>query len=81
MEIVEELKFEKMEDFLSAISYGGKLFKLFEDGTFVFRGQASEKYELIPSALRPKSKNFLIRSLYKEVYMMKLNIISYKTNI
>lgn len=72
MEIVEELKFEKMEDFLSAISYGGKLFKLFEDGTFVFRGQASEKYELIPSALRPKSKKFFDKvalqgSLYDEI--------------
>lgn len=39
------------EEFLRAISYGGELYFLL-DGRYVFRGHASEKWELVPSALR-----------------------------
>jgi hypothetical protein len=45
-----------MEEFIHPISYGGELFKIFEKGQFVFRGHASDKYALIPSALRPRIK-------------------------
>ena len=56
MEIVEELQYNRMEVFLRAISYGGELYEMLEDGHFIFRGQPSDKYELLPSALRPESK-------------------------
>ena len=41
----------KSEEFLQAISFGGELYSLM-DGQYVFRGHASEKWNLIPSALR-----------------------------
>lgn len=56
MDIFEEQRFDRMEDFLKAISYRGELYKLLEKGNHIYRGQASDKYELVPSALRHKSQ-------------------------
>lgn len=39
------------EEFLHAISYGGELYKLL-NSKFVFRGHASENWQLVPTALR-----------------------------
>ena len=44
--------FYKFEDFISSISYGGELQQIFAKGNYIFRGHASEKYKLVPSALR-----------------------------
>lgn len=52
--VVQILTYYKLEDFLIDISYGHKLYELFKDGDYIFRGQSSDKYQLIPSALRPE---------------------------
>ena len=57
--IVEYNEFQNAEDFLKSISYGGDLYKLFMTGDFAFRGHASDKYKLIPSALRPETRKCL----------------------
>ena len=49
---IKRYRFEKFEDFVSSIEYNGELYPLFTQGNFIFRGHASEKYELVPSALR-----------------------------
>lgn len=43
---IEDLSYDNAEDFLQDISYGGKLYKIF-DGNFIFRGHSTEKYTLI----------------------------------
>lgn len=43
--------FDKADDFLHAICYGGELYNAFERD-FVFRGHSSDKYELLPTVLR-----------------------------
>ena len=55
--IVQYIEYPKIENFLCDISYGGSLYKLFMNGNFAFRGHASDKYKLIPTALRPESRN------------------------
>lgn len=50
--IVINKRFERLDDFIASFNYGGDLQKTFAKGNFIFRGHASEKYELIPSALR-----------------------------
>lgn len=52
--VVQILAYDRLEDFLIDISYGHKLYEVFKDGDYVFRGQSSDKYQLIPSALRPE---------------------------
>ena len=42
------------EEFLKAISYDGELYSLL-DGRYVFRGHSSEKWNLVPTALREKA--------------------------
>jgi len=59
--IIQAYRYEKMEEFIKSISYGGELYNVFEKGKFVFRGHASDKYELIPSALRPQTKEWFSR--------------------
>ena len=49
--IVKEYTFENIYTFLSAISYGGELYDIFYSG-YIFRGECSDKFKLIPSALR-----------------------------
>ncbi len=55
--VVEYEEYNNVEDFIKAISYGGNLYELFLMDNFAFRGHASDKYKLIPSALRPDSRN------------------------
>lgn len=54
--VVQYIEYPKIENFLRDISYGGRLYKLFMNGNYAFRGHASDKYKLIPAALRPKSR-------------------------
>jgi len=54
--VVQYIEYKTVAQFLTAISYGGSLYKLFENGHFAFRGHASDKYKLIPAALRPESR-------------------------
>ena len=54
--VVQYIKYPKIEGFLKDISYGGPLYKRFMNGNYAFRGHASNKYKLIPSALRPESR-------------------------
>lgn len=55
--IIQHQQFNSIDDFLKAISYGGDLYQLFQTGYFAFRGHASDKYQLIPTALRLESKD------------------------
>lgn len=48
---IEDIHFETAEEFLKSISYGGDLYKKL-DKNFIFRGHSSEKYRLVPTALR-----------------------------
>ena len=50
--IVRNKYFDRLEDFIASIGYGGELQQIFAKGSFIFRGHSSEKYELVPSALR-----------------------------
>ena len=59
--ITQTYRYEKMEEFIHSISYGGELYNVFEKGKFVFRGHTSDKYVLTPSALRPQSKEWFCR--------------------
>lgn len=54
--IVKEVSFNNIDDFIKSISFGGELYEDFTKRKFVYRGHASDKYELIPSALRPQSQ-------------------------
>lgn len=56
MGVVEEKSYDRIDNFIRDISYGGELYHLFCTGHFIFRGHSSDKYELIPSALRLKAK-------------------------
>lgn len=49
--LVEEIRYENTDSFLTDLSYGGRLYSLLNKG-FVFRGISSEEYQLLPSALR-----------------------------
>lgn len=57
--VVQYIEYTKVEDFLRDISYGGDLYKQFMHGDFAYRGHASNKYKLIPTALRPESRKRL----------------------
>ena len=57
--VVQYIEYTKVEDFLQDISYGGNLYKQFMHGDFAYRGHASNKYKLIPTALRPESRKRL----------------------
>lgn len=59
--IIQAYHYEKMDDFIHSINYGGELYNVFEKGKFVFRGHASDKYVLTPSALRPEAKDWFCR--------------------
>ena len=48
---IKNIHFKTAEQFLKSISYGGGLYNSFGN-SFVFRGQSSDKYLLLPSALR-----------------------------
>ncbi len=48
---IKDIAFANAEDFLKAISYGGDLYFL-QQRHFIFRGHESDKYKLLPTALR-----------------------------
>lgn len=48
---IKAIHFENADDFIAAISYKGELYNLF-DKHYIFRGHSTDKYELIPTALR-----------------------------
>lgn len=50
--VIRNLRYERIEEFFNAIGYKGELFNLFANGNFVFRGHASDGYNLVPTALR-----------------------------
>lgn len=53
---VKSYHFDKFEDFVSSIEYNGELYPLFTRGNVIYRGHAWDKYKLVPTALRPESK-------------------------
>lgn len=56
---VKEIKCESVEDFIKKISYKGELYGLVK-GKYIYRGESSDEYELIPSALRKQNHNSLV---------------------
>ncbi len=50
---IQDIAFDNAESFLKAISYGGELYYL-QKGNYIFRGHESDRYKLIPTALREK---------------------------
>lgn len=53
IEFITEFTFEDPDVFLNSIVYGGKLYEHFiNTGAYIFRGQESAHYKLIPSVLR-----------------------------
>jgi hypothetical protein len=54
--IIKEIHYENSNSLFDAISYNGNLHEMTNEG-FVFRGHASESYQLIPRALRRNEKD------------------------
>lgn len=48
---IKTIHYENADDFIKAISYKGKLYELF-DKHYIFRGHSTDKYKLLPTALR-----------------------------
>lgn len=48
---IKDIHYQTADAFLKSISYGGELYNVF-DHKFIFRGHASDKYELTPYLLR-----------------------------
>lgn len=48
---IEDLSYDNAEEFLHDISYGGKLYKIF-DSNFIFRGHSTDEYKLLSSVQR-----------------------------
>ena len=48
---IKTIHYENADDFIKAISYKGELYDLFDEH-FIFRGHSTEKYKLVPTALR-----------------------------
>ena len=48
---IKTFHYDNADDFIKAISYKGELYNLFDEH-YIFRGHSTDKYELIPSALR-----------------------------
>lgn len=59
-EIIKELTYDKLEKFITDISYNGKLYNIFKT-SYIFRGLPSDKYELIPNALRASNQESLFK--------------------
>lgn len=49
--VVEEIRYNKVEDFINAISYKGDLYDVLFPN-FIYRGIPTVRYDLIPTALR-----------------------------
>lgn len=50
-EYIKRIHFESADEFLKSISYGGNLYNTLNKN-FIFRGHSSDKYALLPTALR-----------------------------
>ena len=48
---IKDITYENAEDFLKAVSYGGELYFL-QQPYYIFRGHETDKYKLLPTALR-----------------------------
>lgn len=80
---LKEYTYNDFESFVSAISYGGELYEIFNSG-FIFRGESTDEYTLIPSALRNDNKELLyelgnyagadcmLRQMVNEFYILRL---------
>ena len=68
---VKEIKCESVEDFIQRISYNGELYNLI-GRRCIYRGESSDEYELIPSALRPENNEDFI-NLVSEVSSTSIN--------
>lgn len=58
--VIKEIIFSDFDSFLKSISYGGEIYKIIYPN-FIFRGESSDKFKLIPSALRKKNKDKVMR--------------------
>lgn len=79
---IKSIHYETAEEFIQAISYGGYLYETLGNN-FIFRGHSTEKYMLLPTALRgylslennilDKTDNPDTRALYK--YLAETELI------
>lgn len=60
---IEDLSYETAEEFLHDISYGGKLYSIFDDN-FIFRGHSSDSYQL--RSLVQRTNPYIERYGYNE---------------
>ena len=58
--IIKEIQFDNFDSFVKAISYGGEIYNTIYPN-FIFRGESSGKFKLIPSALREDNRNKVMR--------------------
>lgn len=58
--IIEESQFDDFKSFIKEISYGGTLWDALHSNC-IFRGESSDKYQLIPSALRDCNKDKVLQ--------------------
>lgn len=56
---VKEIRCSSVEDFIKKISYKGELYGL-NNWKYIYRGESSDQYELIPSALREQNQESLV---------------------
>ncbi|BCS84526.1 hypothetical protein prwr041_04190 [Prevotella herbatica] len=56
---VKEIKCSSVEDFIHKISYNGELYGL-RSNKYIYRGESSDEYKLIPSALREQNHEDLV---------------------
>ena len=61
---VKEIKCESVKDFIKKISYKGKWYGLVGK-RYIYRGESSDKYKLIPSALREQNHESLVNLVNK----------------
>lgn len=54
--VIKEIQFNNFDSFIKSISYGGEIYKIIYPN-FIFRGESSNKFKLIPSALRESNKD------------------------
>lgn len=68
---IKEVIFNDADSLLKAINYGGELYKALSGG-FIYRGHFSDKYKLVPAALRGGGLDPFHPSRYNEDDKLKL---------
>ena len=65
---IKDLSYDNADSFLRDVSYGGKLYDLF-DNNFIFRGHSSDKYKLLPVVLRDNQyyKKYGVKDITEEL--------------